>query len=201
LKGIFLLDIDTQRDFMLPSGALYLKGAERLIPKLQRLFDFARQSGLSILSSVDAHFPDDPEFADFEPHCIKGTEGQKKLDETRLRRLLVLENRPIDRNLVDMVKKHQQIVVEKQELDVFSNPVTERLLRALPPYAIVAGVATDCCVKLATLGLRRMGIKAAVLSDVITPIDIESGEKAIQEMRRAGAEFTTLDNLLNVFQS
>jgi nicotinamidase/pyrazinamidase len=200
LKGIFLLDIDTQRDFMLPSGALYVPGAERLVPKLRRLFDFAKRSGMSILSSVDCHNPEDPEFEEFEPHCIKGTEGQKKLDDTRLRLPLVFENRPVDRNLADSVKKHQQIIVEKQELDMFSNPVTERLLRVLPPFAIVAGVATEYCVKLATLGLRRMNIKAAVLTDVISPIDRAGGEEALREMRRAGAEITTLDNLLNVLQ-
>jgi nicotinamidase/pyrazinamidase len=200
MKAVFFLDVDTQRDFMLPSGALYVPGADRMIPKLQRLFDLARKNGISIISSVDAHSPDDSEFQQFPQHCLKGAEGQKKLDETSLRRPLVLENRPQDRNLMEAVRKHQQIIIEKQELDVFSNPVMEKLLRILPHYAIVFGVATEYCVKLATLGLRKLNIKTAVLGDVIRPIDPERARDAIDEMRQAGAEFITLDTLIGVYR-
>ena len=70
MKNIFFVDVDTQLDFMLSNGALYVPGAERMIPKLRRLFDFARKNEISILSSVDAHTPDDPEFSSFPPHCV-----------------------------------------------------------------------------------------------------------------------------------
>jgi nicotinamidase/pyrazinamidase len=195
MKNIFFLDIDTQRDFMLPSGALYVPGAERIIPKLHKLFDFARKNEISVLSSADAHRTNDPEFQQFPPHCIQGTEGQRKLDETLLPRPLVLENKPIDRNLLDVVRKYQQIIVEKQALDLFSNPVAERLMRVLPPHAIVFGVVTEYCVKLACMGLRKMGIKTALITDAVCSLAPKGERDALKEMRQTGVEFVVLDTL------
>jgi len=196
MKTIFFMDVDTQRDFMLPTGALYVPGADRIIPKLRRLFDFARKNEITILSTVDAHAPDDPEFQQFPPHCVRGSDGQRKLDETLLPRPLILPNKPIDRNLLEAVQKHQQIIVEKETLNVFSNPVMERLLRVLPPRAIVFGVATEYCVKLESLGLRRLGVQTAVVSDAIRALSPTGEKEALQEMKSGGVEFITLDQLL-----
>ncbi len=196
MKSIFFIDIDTQRDFMLPSGALYVPGAERMIPKLRRLFDFARNYNITILSSADAHIPNDPEFKQFPPHCVQGTLGQQKIDETLLSRPLTFQNKPIDRNLQDAVQKHQQIIVEKQALDLFSNPVVPRLLRVLPQHAFVFGVTTEYCVKLACLGLRNLGVKTALVSDAVCALKAKTEKEALQEMRRVGVEFITLEMLL-----
>jgi nicotinamidase/pyrazinamidase len=196
MKNLFFLDVDTQRDFMLSTGALYIPGAERIIPKLRRLFDFAQKNEITILSSADAHRVDDPEFQQFPPHCVQGSEGQRKLDETLLPRPLILPNKPIDRNLLEAVRKHPQIIVEKETLDVFHNPVTERLLRVLPPRAIVFGVTTEYCVKLACLGLRRLGVHTAVVSDAIRALSPKSEKESLQEMSAAGVEFIALDTLL-----
>lgn len=196
MQNIFFMDIDTQRDFMLPKGKLYVAGAERIIPKLRRLFDLARKNEITILSSMDAHTDEDAEFQDFPPHCVRGSEGQRKLDETLLPRPLILQNRPIDRNLPDVVRKHQQIIVEKQTLDIFDNPVTERLLRVLPHRAIVFGVATEYCVKMACMGLRQRGVQTAVISDAIRSIAPKAEKEALEEMRMEGVEFITLDILM-----
>jgi nicotinamidase/pyrazinamidase len=198
MKNIFLVDVDTQRDFMLSGGALYVPGAERIIPKLRRLYDFARKNEISIISSVDAHAPDDPEFQQFAPHCVQGTEGQRKLDETLLSRPLIIPNKPFDRNLMEIARKHQQIIVEKQALDLFSNPVSERLLRVLPPHAIVFGVTTEYCVKCACLGIRRIGVPVALVTDVIRALTPKTEKEALEEMRGAGVEFITMETLLGI---
>jgi len=196
MKNLFFLDVDTQRDFMLPTGALYVPGAERMIPKLRRLFDFARRNDITIFSSADAHTADDPEFKQFPAHCVQGSQGQRKLDETLLQHPLVFHNKPVDRNLLEAVQKHQQIIVEKQSLDLFSNPVAERLLRVLPPRAIVFGVTTEYCVKLICLRLRRLGVHTAVVSEAIRALAPAAEKKALEEMRLAGVEFISLETLL-----
>jgi nicotinamidase/pyrazinamidase len=196
MKNFFFMDVDTQRDFMLKTGALYVPGAERIIPKLRKLFDFAQINEITVLSSVDAHAEDDPEFQQFPPHCVQGSEGQRKIDETLLYRPLILPNKPIDRNFSDIVRKNRQIVIEKQTLDMFSNPVSERLLRVLPPRAIVFGVTTEYCVKFACLGLRRFGVHTALISDAIRALAPKTEKESLQEMRSAGVEFITLDALL-----
>jgi nicotinamidase/pyrazinamidase len=160
------------------------------------LFDFAKKNHVRIVSSVDAHFPDDPEFEKFPAHCVAGTKGQRKLEETLLPSPLIFKNSTIDRNLMEDVKKHHQFIVEKQSFDVFSNPVTERLLRILPPRAVVFGVATEYCVQSACLGLRRHGVQTVLINDAVRAINVQTGKKALEDLRRAGVEFTTLNNLL-----
>jgi len=198
LSRLFFADIDTQKDFMLPDGALYVPGAERLRPKLRRIFDFARKNDIFILSSVDAHTQDDPEFGSFPPHCIQGTEGQKKLEETLMSHPLVFKNREYDRNLVEDVRRYPQIILEKQDLDLFSNPLTERLLKVLPPRAVVFGVTTEYCVQAACMGLRRNGVQTVIVSDVVGALTAQSEKEAMKTLRGAGVEFTTVDALLGV---
>jgi len=195
MRNIFFFDVDTQRDFMLSTGALYVAGAERIIPKLRSLFDFAKKNEISILSSMDAHVPNDPEFQQFPAHCVQGTEGQRKLDETLLPRPLIFPNKPVDRNLMEAVRKHQQVIVEKESLDPFGNPVLVRLLRVLPPHAIVFGVATEYCVKLACLGIRRLGVPVALVTDAIRALAPQTEKEALRDMREAGVELITLETL------
>ncbi len=197
MNKLFFVDIDTQRDFMLPTGALYVPGAERIRSKLRRLFDFAKNNNVHVLSSVDAHSPEDPEFGQFPPHCVRGTEGQQKLEETLLPHRLVLENRVHDRNLVEDVRKYSQIILEKQDFDVFSNPMTEKLLKALPPRAVVFGVATEYCVRAACLGLRRNNVQTVMISDAVRPLSARTEEEALNVLRRAGVESIPLDALLD----
>src|SRR5579885_2662099 len=91
--GWVFLDIDTQVDFMLPHGALYVPGAEQIIPNLRALMVYAQEHQIPVLSSADAHAPDDPSFAQWPPHCVVGTEGQRRIPETQLSPSLVIPNR------------------------------------------------------------------------------------------------------------
>ena len=74
---VVLWEVDTQADFMLPGGNLYVPGAEKLLPKIQKLTDAARKSHAFLVSHGCFHSPDDPEFQTFPPHCVKGTKGQR----------------------------------------------------------------------------------------------------------------------------
>ena len=59
-ESTIFYDVDTQRDFLLPGGALYVSGADRIIPALAALTTMARENHIRIVCSVDRHFPDDP---------------------------------------------------------------------------------------------------------------------------------------------
>ena len=53
-KTVFV-DIDTQFDFMDPSGNLYVPGAEDIVDNIKKLFEYAKGHKIKILSSTDAH--------------------------------------------------------------------------------------------------------------------------------------------------
>ena len=198
MKNLFFFDIDTQKDFMLKTGALYVQGAERIISGLRRLFDFAAKNEISVVSTMDTHIADDPEFAEFPPHCVRGTDGWRKLDDTLTPHPLVFSTAPVDRNLAECVRKNRQIIIEKNTFDAFSNPVMERLTRALPPRAIVFGVATEYCVKKAVLGLRRLGVQTVVVDDAVRAIESKTEKEAIDEMKAAGTSFVPMANIFDL---
>jgi nicotinamidase/pyrazinamidase len=196
MKNIFFVDVDTQYDLMQPAGTLYVPGAERLISKLLRLFSFAKTHAVTVVSTANVREADDPPAAPFLHGCLRGTSGQRKLPETLLLHPVILENKPLDRSFPDLVRKHQQIIVEKSEFDVFSNPHMDKLLRVLPANAILFGVPTEHSIKLAALGLRRRGIKAAVVQNVILPLRARDAASAESAMRGSGVEFIGLEVLL-----
>src|ERR1017187_8173336 len=114
MKTVFV-DVDTQIDFLFPAGALYVPGAERLLPAIVRLNHFAAAQGIPLISTTDAHSEDDPEFRQWPPHCVAGTSGQLKPGETLLASRTTLGFQP-----GALIELAPQIIVEKHALDVFT---------------------------------------------------------------------------------
>ena len=50
-----LVDVDTQVDFVEPEGALYVPSAEKLKPNFAKLVRAARDAGVPVVASADAH--------------------------------------------------------------------------------------------------------------------------------------------------
>src|SRR5207247_10546615 len=73
LRDVILWEVDTQADFMLPGGKLYVPGAEKLLPNIRRLTAAARIRKVFLVSHGCFHNNDDPEFKAFPPHCVQGT--------------------------------------------------------------------------------------------------------------------------------
>ena len=64
MPGTIFWDVDTQYDFIMPDGKLYVTASEKRLPNLKKLTDYARQRGIPIYGSVDNHQIDDPEISD-----------------------------------------------------------------------------------------------------------------------------------------
>ena len=209
-----LWQVDAQADFMLPGGKLYVPGAEQIIPNLNRLVDQARQGRVLLISSADAHQPNDPEFQRWPPHCVKGTPGAELIPEARAARLLVIPNQ---RDFVFPRELHayQQILLEKNTLDVFDNPNTGALLawinmqsahsEASTPNAgesdtgpdfLVFGVVTEYCVLRAADGLLRRGHRVSIVEDAIQSLDPAKGQDILGALRSRGAQLVTTDQAL-----
>lgn len=194
MTRIAFIDVDTQVDFMEPGGKLYAQGAERIKPNLARLIRAARDRGVPVVSSVDAHAEGDAEFGEFPPHCLRGTPGQRKVAETLTGREVVVANAPAD-TLPDPTRVHP--VLEKQQFSLFTNQRAEQVIGATGARRLaVFGVVTEVCVRQAVLGLLERGYEVDVVQDAIWPIDPKNGEAALQEMQARGARLTTTDALL-----
>lgn len=192
---LVFLDIDTQVDFMLPTGALYVPGAETIIPNLQRLMRFAAGQGLLVLSSADAHAPDDPSFAQWPPHCVAGTPGQQRIAATQMPEPLLLPNRP--GAFQPPAPAAGQVILEKVDYDVSSNPNFDSLLQALGPSRFaVFGVATGYCVQASALALRRRGYAVTIVTDAVRGITEERQQTALRALAEAGVAFASTDEVV-----
>jgi nicotinamidase/pyrazinamidase len=182
---------------MLPGGKLYVPGAEKLIPNISRLVNTASENRAFLISSRDHHSPQDPEFKIFPPHCIKGTEGAQVIPEALAQNVLAAPNESAFRLPVDLTR-YQQVLIEKQSLDVFDNPHTAEIVNSLSPNAevFVFGVVTEYCVRSTAKGLLNLGRTVSIVSDAIEHLDPAAGSKAIAELTEAGASLITTEAAL-----
>ena len=189
------VDIDTQFDFMDSRGNLYVPGAEDIIDNIKKLFDYAKEHKIKILSSTDAHMVDDPEFNLFPAHCVKGTPGNQKIEASTCNDNITIENR--EQEITESIMNHDQIIVESQTFDIFESTNTDKIVKKLDVQNfVVFGVATDYCVKAAVLGLLKRGYNVSLVTDATKSITKEGNEKSLSEMKDAGAVFSTTENVI-----
>jgi nicotinamidase/pyrazinamidase len=197
LEGpLVFVDVDTQRDFLEPSGALYVPGSTEILPNLARLTDFARRHLIPILATTCAHLPDDPELMHFPPHCMAGTPGQALVAETFCSDSVVLN---AGERLTGELPLH--LTLQKRDLDIFNRPDADELIARYnrdQPTFVVYGVATDYCVRAAVNGLLQRNCRVAIVVDAVRAIDASAEADILSEFARKGAILTNTDVVCRV---
>jgi len=192
LEGaLVFVDIDTQRDFLEPSGALFVPRATEILPNLARLTQFATNQHIPILATACAHVADDPELRRFPPHCMAGTIGQDRVRATSCPHSIVLS---VTERLIGDLPRH--LTLQKRELDVFSRPDADDLVARYNrdrPTFVVYGVATDYCVLVNAQGFLKRQCRVAIVLDAIRAIDSSSEASILTDFARRGALLTVTD--------
>src|SRR6059058_5500499 len=167
-----LWDVDTQSDFMLPEGKLYVPGAEETAPTMARLVAAAREAGLVHVASADDHELTDPEISDapdfrntYPPHCLRGTRGAARIAETEQADPLPLSLVPYPPGLV-------------------------------PEEIVVFGVATDVCNDAAIRGFLQRGRRVVFVEDAARGLDAARTQACTTSWREGGVEFSTVDEVV-----
>ena len=187
---------------MLPHGKLYVPGAERLLPNIRRLTDAARRGQVFLVSHGCFHTVDDPEFKLFPPHCVDGTDGAKYVPEALADKVAIVPNQE-SASLPNDLSQFQQVLLQKQTLDIFESRHAKSLVNRLSPVAeiFVFGVVTEYCVRLAAKGLLERGRGVSIVRDAIETLNPEEGRKTLDELQSLGARLITTDQALARLQS
>ena len=190
-------EVDVQEDFMLPGGKLYVSGGEKIIPNITRLVDVARDGRVLLISSACRHLPDDPEFKIFPLHCVRGTPGERIIAQGLAEKVHFIPNDGTAK-LPDSIFKNQQLVLEKQTLDVFNNPHAEAIVNRLGKDTeyLVFGVVVEHCVYLAAKGLLDRGHKVSIVKDAIETLKGADGRRSLDELKSLGAAFVSTDEAI-----
>ncbi len=141
-----------------------------------------RQAPL-VVSTMDAHSEDDPEFQIYPHHCVVGTMGQHKPAVTLLDRRAKVPGPS---------EGVRQWILEKQKLDCFSSPHLLPLLETLDAQRyVVYGVVTEICVRFAAFGLLKTGRPVEIVTDAVKALDEQKAREMFSEFAALGGRLTT----------
>jgi nicotinamidase/pyrazinamidase len=184
-----LLIIDFQNDFT-PGGALAVEGGDEIGEPIQKLaphFDV-------VAATRDWHPPDHASFetegGPWPVHCVQGTPGAElhpAMDEV-----------DVD-FMVDVGREREDEGYSGFE----KSDLAEQLRRRGIERVAVCGLATDYCVRASAIDACREGFDVTVVDDAIRAVDVEpgDGERAIEEMKEAGAKIASSERLLAATRS
>jgi len=192
-----LIDLNTQCDYLLPRGSVPVANRSEIIPNIRRLFEWARQWSVPVISSLDAHRPDEP-FNGVPRHCIDRTPGQRKLPFTLLPRRILLDG---DNTLdlpPDILQRYRQIIFAKRSRDLLGNPKADRLLTDMTlTHQIVFGVLAEHCVKATALALLTRQRNVVVIRDACGHWNSTEAELCLRQVEAKGAHLATTDQIVN----
>ncbi|MBC8072173.1 MAG: cysteine hydrolase family protein [Deltaproteobacteria bacterium] len=151
-----IVDVDTQRDFMLEEGALFVDADAAVRLAIARVLQHAQREGTPIIGSVDSHAYDAWEFRDnggpFARHCVKGTPGWLRVFHDVPRKTRFVAMQPVDAAVHNLVGEAHQgegvrtqgatelaaeavagvgVYFEKEVYSLFSNPAAAPVVAAL----------------------------------------------------------------------
>ena len=174
-----LLVVDVQNDFC-PGGTLAVPNGDKVIPPLNKLIDEFLERGDPVYLTRDWHPPTTKHFTDrggtWPVHCVQNTTGAEFHPELRRDpRIKVISKGLGD---TDGYSAFDETDLAKQ------------LQREGVEELVVGGLATDYCVKSTVLDAIKNGFEVKAVEAAMRAVELQpgDGEKAIEQMREAGAE-------------
>jgi nicotinamidase/pyrazinamidase len=185
-----LVVVDVQNDFADPKGSLYVRGGEEVVPIVNAEVERALGRGALIVYTQDWHPESTPHFQKdggvWPVHCVGDTWGSEFLPS-----LKVAERAELLRKGTGGEDGYSVFSVRDPTTGEETATKLERMLRNRRiERVVIAGLATDYCVKETALDARRLGFATTVLGDAIRAVELEEGDgaRAVTAMRDAGAE-------------
>jgi len=169
--------IDMINDFV--TGVFKNERAEKIIPNVEQLLNFAHEKKISVVYVNDAHLPNvDTEFDVWPQHAVAGTWGAEIVDE--------LKPEKVD------------FVLQKRRYSAFQGTGLDQLLRELKvDTLILTGVVTDICIQHTAADAFFRGYKIIVPKDCVEAINEQTQKAALDYLKRVyGSEITIADEIM-----
>lgn len=174
-----LIVVDVQNDFC-PGGTLAIPHGDEVVAPLNKLIDEFLERGDPVYKSRDWHSPTTRHFTAYggtwPVHCVQNTMGAEFHPALH------------DDPRIKVISKGLNDTDGYSAFD--ETDLATQLKRAEVEEVVVGGLATDYCVKHTVLEALRQGYKVKAVEDAMRPVELRrgDGERAIEEMRAAGAE-------------
>lgn len=181
-----LVVIDMQNDFVGPEAVMRCEGGREIVPGVAALVKQARAVGVQVIWVVQYHRPQMVDFGrELEmspPHCIEGTPGAELAEP--------LECLPVD------------LTVVKRRFSSFLSTDFDLLLRGLrTEELILAGCATDGCVRATAVDAHQLGYRVRVARDCVAGATFRRHEAALEHMASLQPEvLLTAEEAVDLFR-
>ncbi len=172
-----LIIVDMEKDFVW--GSLKCDRASRIVPNIQKLAKAARNSGIPVIYSNDAHLPGiDHEFSVWGEHAIAGSEGAQVIDELK--------------------PQQGDFVIPKRTYSAFYQTDLEMLLRELGVRTVIlTGLHTNICIRHTSADAFFRGLKIVIPEDGVEAFTEDYHVSGLEYLKMAyKAEITTTDRLI-----
>lgn len=182
-----LIVVDVQNDFADPSGSLYVKTGEQVVPLINDEIALAIAKGARVFYTQDWHPESTPHFAKdggvWPVHCVQETWGAELHPE-------LVVGGPVVRKGSNGEDGYSGFSMrDPVSGETVATPLADLLGEAGVTTLVVCGLATDYCVKATVLDGRERGYPVTVLGNAIRAVDLTEGDgdRAVEEMFAAGA--------------
>jgi nicotinamidase/pyrazinamidase len=184
--GTALVVVDVQNDFADPKGSLYVEEGERVVPIINGEIDRAQAAGVPVVYTMDWHPCETPHFAKYggkwPVHCVRETWGAELHPDLKVVGEIVRKATGDEDGYSGFSMEHVP-TGERRDTGL------EQLLRERGvDHVVIAGLATDYCVKETGLDALRKGFEADVITDATKPVEVEpgDGDRALRDIEQAG---------------
>ena len=182
-----LLVVDVQNDFADPAGSLYVKGGEEVVPLINRQIARAQAAGASVFYTQDWHPDSTPHFAKdggiWPVHCVMETWGAEFNSQLSVVGPVVRKGSNGEDGYSGFSMR------DPRSGETKPTKLADLLAAAGATSLVIAGLATDYCVRSTVLDARSHGYPITVLEQGVRAVDVQAGdgERAIEAMLAAGA--------------
>jgi len=177
LVKLAVVVIDMINDFV--TGVFKNERAEKIIPNVEQLLNFAREKKISVVYVNDAHLPNvDTEFDVWPQHAVAGTWGAQVVDELK--------------------PEKGDFVFQKRRYSAFQGTGLDQLLRELKvDTLILMGVVTDICIQHTAADAFFRGYKIIVPEDCVEAINEQTQKASLDFLKRVyGCKITRVDEMM-----
>ena len=193
----FLIDIDTQRDFLLAGGDACIRNHKKVLARIRRVMAWARRENIPIISTAEVYRNNNG--SSNTDYRLDGTDGQKKIRYTLLSNRASFPADDSDFLPVDLLQTHRQVILHKRCIDPFDEPKIERLLSEIQADEfILIGVGAEDAVKATALGLLQRGKSVRVVIDALGSHNVREAKLALRKMKTKGAKLIVTKSLARI---
>ena len=181
-----LIVVDVQNDFADPTGSLYVPSGEDVVARVNEEIAAAVTAGAVVVYTQDWHPPATPHFQSgggvWPVHCVRETWGAEFHPALDVAGEVVRKGSGAEDGYSGFTTR------DATSGEEHGTELASLLKKRGVERVVIAGLATDYCVKETAIDAARLGWDTTVVTEAIRAVNLEEGddERARAEMRSAG---------------